>query len=134
LPLRSNFLALEITWNVPYQPGELKAIGYAGRKKVYTADLCSAATISQIKLTGDNLTISADGQSLSYVTVELLDENGIRHPKAENLIKFEITGPGKVVAVANSNPMSTEGFQGMQRKAWLGKCLVIIKSEDKKGW
>lgn len=121
------------TWNVPYQPGELKAIGYVGRKKIYTTELRSAGTPSQIKLTADNTVLEADGQSLSYVTVELLDENGIRNPKAENLIKFEITGPGKVVAVANSNPMSTESFQIMERKVWQGKCLVIIKSEREEG-
>jgi len=58
-----------------------------------------------------------------------LDENGVRNPLLENLVNFEISGPGKIVAVASSNPMSAESFQQPQRKVWKGRCLVIIKSE-----
>jgi beta-galactosidase len=121
------------TWNVSYQPGELKAIGYSGRKKGETILLQSAGTPSRIQLTADTTTLAADGQSLSYVTVEVLDEKGVVNPKAENLLSFSLTGPGEIIAVANSNPMSTESFQGKERKAWQGKCLVIIKSNRQEG-
>ena len=60
--------------------------------------------------------------------MELVDRKGLRDPKAENLIHFEITGPGTLAAVANANPMSTESYQLPVRKAWKGRCLVIIKS------
>lgn len=121
------------TWQVPYEPGELKAVGYVGRKKVNTAQLRSAGAASQISMTADRTVLKADGQSLSYITVELLDDNGIRNPKAEDLIHFGISGPGQIIAVANANPMATESFQGKTRKAWRGKCLVIVRSDRKAG-
>jgi len=120
-------------WNVPYQAGELKTIGYAGEKLVNTAVLRTANEPSQIKLNADRIEIKADGQDLSYITVELLDNQGNRNPKSENLVKFDIEGPGTIVGVGNANPISTESYQASERKAWQGRCLVIIKSEHQQG-
>lgn len=121
------------TWNVPYQHGVLKAIGYVAKKKVSTSELSSTDRPAALKLTADRTTLAADGQSLSYITVDIIDSKGLLHPKADNVVKVEIEGPGKVIAVANANPMSTDSFQQMQRKAWQGKCLVIVKSDTQPG-
>ena len=87
----------------------------------------------QIKLTADRPTIKADGQDLSYVTVDLTDSNGIRNLKSENLVTFSIEGPGTIVAVGNACPVSLESYTLPQRKAWHGRCLVIVKSDVKGG-
>ena len=120
-------------WDVPYHPGVLKTIGYKGKKQVNSATLQTANEISRIKLTADREKIKSDGQDLSYVTVELTDANGIRNPKAENLVSLEIEGPGTIIGVGNANPVSLESYQLPQRKAWQGRCLVIIKSESEAG-
>jgi len=115
-------------WQVPYQPGILRAIGYSGKKKAGLSELKSAGDPVNISLSADRTNIRADGQDLSYITVELTDANGIRNPKAENLVTFEIDGPGSIVAVGNANPVSLESYQLPQRKAWHGRCMVIVKS------
>jgi len=120
-------------WEVPYQAGELKTIGYSGKKQVNTTFLRTASESSQIKLNADRNEIKADGQDLSYITVELLDEKGNRNPNAENLVKFEIEGPGTIVGVGNANPVSIESYQASERRAWQGRCLVILKSEHQQG-
>jgi beta-galactosidase len=120
-------------WEVPYQPGILKAIGYKGKKQVNSSTLQTANPVSQIKLTADRTKIKSDGQDLSYITVELTDANGIRNPKAEYLLNFEIEGPGTIIGVGNGNPVSLESYQLPHRKAWRGRCLVIIKSETGSG-
>jgi len=63
----------------------------------------------------------------------LVDSKGHRNPKAENLVKFEIEGAGTIVGVGNANPISPESYQLPKRKAWQGRCLVIIKSSAKPG-
>ncbi len=120
-------------WKVPYQTGELKALGFQRNKLVNTAKLNTADEPVQIKLTADRAEIKADGQDLSYVTVELTDAVGIRNPKSEELLKFEIEGPGKIIAVGNANPTSTESYTVSERKAWHGRCMVIIRSEKNAG-
>lgn len=119
----------QAVWQVPYTPGILKAVGYEMKKQVATSELTSAGKTAKIKLTPDRTRIISNGQDLSYITVELTDEKGVRNPKAENEISFEIQGPGTIAAVGNANPTSTESFQRSSRKAWHGRCMVIIKSD-----
>ena len=120
-------------WSVPYSAGELKAIGYKGSQIVITKVLRTANAASQIKLSADRNLIKADGQDLSYINVQVTDENNNLHPKADNVIHFSIEGPATIAGVGNANPMSLESDQQPVRKAWQGKCLVIIKSENKPG-
>ncbi len=126
----TKFIAV---WQVPYQPGTLKAVGFTKKKQVTVSELKTTADPDQIKITADRSKIKSDGQDLSYITVYLTDTNGIRNPKADNLVSFSIYGPGTIVAVGNANPMSIESFQAHQRKAWRGKCLVILKSGTERG-
>ena len=120
-------------YNVPYQGGTLKAIGYSNNLQVNRAVLKTAGTTQKIKLTADRANLKADNQDLSYVTVELLDAMGNRNPRAENLITFELDGPGTIVGVGNANPVSLESYQRPQRRAWQGRALVIVKTSREKG-
>ncbi len=120
-------------WQVPYRQGTLRAVGYNGRRQVGTAELKSAGDAAIIKLSADRTIIKADGQDLSYITVEVTDASGTRNPLAENLISFEVEGPGTIAAVGNANPVSLESYLQPLRKAWHGKCLVILKSGIKDG-
>ena len=116
-------------WHVPYEPGSLKAVGISSKKKVAEAALTTADEASAIRLTADHNIIRADGEDLSFVTVELTDKNGIRNPRAENTLSFKTVGPGTIIGAGNANPVSTESFQLPERKAWHGKCLIVIKSD-----
>lgn len=123
----------EATWEVAYQPGVLKAVGYSEKKLVSEAELRSADAPRTIRLTADRPALKADGQDLSYITVTLMDQAGNRNPKAENLVNFEIDGPGTIVGVGNANPVSIESCQDAHRNAWQGRCLVIVKSGKQAG-
>ncbi len=125
--------AYTAAWVVPYQAGVLKATGYNAGKPVSSSELNSAGRPTHIELTPDRSHITADGQDLSYVTVELVDDHGVRNPVAENLVTFAVAGSGRIVGVGNANPLSTESYQQPQRKAWQGRCLLIIKSGKQAG-
>jgi len=120
-------------WSVPFQPGVLRAVGYVGTEQVTNAELRTASAPVQLKLSADRTTIKSGGQDLSYVTVQLLDAAGVRNPKSEQLVKFEIEGPGQIVGVGNGNPVSTDSYQQPQRKAWQGRILVVVKSGKEPG-
>jgi beta-galactosidase len=116
------------SWTVQYQSGELKAIGYSGDKMVNKATLITAAKPVSIQLSADRKVLQANNEDLSYVTVELVDSKGHIDPKVENLVSFSLIGDGKIVGVGNANPVSLESYQLARRKAWKGRCLVIIKA------
>lgn len=77
--------------------------------------------------------IKSGGEDLSYITIELLDKNGNRNTKAANLLHFTIEGPGAIAGVGNANPVSSESYQAPERKAWQGRCLVVVRSTAKNG-
>ncbi len=120
-------------WSVPYEPGELKVLALDGDSIIDISVLNTAGKPEKIEMTADREFIKSDGQDLSYISLELTDSLGLINPNSENLVEFEISGPGKILAVANANPMSTESFQKTYRKAYKGKCLVIVKSKRKNG-
>lgn len=126
----TKFIAI---YNVSYAPGELKAVGYDNGKIVNTSILKTANNPTQIKLTADRNIIKAGCEDLCYVTVELIDANGVINPKTENLIHFKIKGPATIAGVGNANPVSIESYKLPQRNAWQGRCLVIIRSGKKPG-
>ena len=117
-------------WTVPYSEGSLNAIGYLDGNVADTSILKTASDPYRIRLTADRNQITADKQDLSFVTVEILDKNNLLVPYANNLVKFRISGEGKLAAVGNGNPVSLESFQQSYRKAYEGKCLLIVKSTD----
>jgi beta-galactosidase len=120
-------------WKVPYQPGVLRAVGYDNQQESATSGLITAGDPVKISLTADREEIKANGQDLSYITVEVMDENNVRNTKATNQVHFEITGPGTIIAVGSSNPFGLESFVQPKRKAYQGRCLVIVKSTREPG-
>jgi beta-galactosidase len=120
-------------FEVVYAPGKLRAVGYSGGKPVIEKTLSTTGNPAQIKLTADRATIQADGFDLSYITVEVTDAQEHTHPTADNNIFFTINGPGKILAVGSSNPVSEEMYVGNQRKVYRGRALVVVKSTDEPG-
>ena len=120
------------TYAVPYAAGVLKAAGITKKKSISSAELRTASEPTQIKLTADRTTLIADGQDLAYITIELLDAQGVKNPKSENEISFSVTG-GTIIGVGNANPRSLESYQQPKRKAWQGRCLVVVKTNTSAG-
>jgi beta-galactosidase len=116
------------TFDVPYTAGILKAVAVENGKEVESTTLQTAGDAATIKLTADRKEITADGQDLSYVTVEITDKNGTLQPTAANHLHFQIEGPGIIAGVDNADLKNYELYIGNTRKAWHGRALVVIRS------
>ena len=121
-------------YNVPYEPGALVAVGLndAGHE-VERWTLITAGAPAQIRLTPDRKTIAADGQDLSYVSIEVLDAAGNLCPNAANLLKFSLAGAGQIAGVGNGDPRNIESFQKPQHLAFEGRALAIVRSTNASG-
>jgi beta-galactosidase len=122
---------LHVVWRVPYQPGTLKAVSRKNGKIVLTEEVRTAEQPAKIVLVPDRRIIKADGSDLSFVTVKIVDKNGIVVPHADNLINFQISGEASLAAVDNGSQISHESFKANHRKAFHGLCLAIIQSKGK---
>jgi beta-galactosidase len=120
-------------WQVPYQPGTLKAVAYSGGKQVAEQEIRTAGAPARLKLSADRGVIHADGDDLSYITVRVEDKDGNLCPLADNLIHFKVTGAGEIAAVDNGNAATTEAFHADHRKAFNGMALLILRSHSDSG-
>jgi beta-galactosidase len=122
-------------WKVPYEPGELKAIGFSGGRKEAEWILKTAGRPAAIRLVADRTAIKADGSDLSYVTAELFDKDGNRVTDwhEDMLLRFEIEGEGKLAGVGNANPAAAESYQQPQRTTFRGRCVAVIQSTCQPG-
>ena len=129
---------LYLTWNVPYADGTVSAVAYDsnGQKITDTVGQSSVTTTgkaSKLKASADNKKIAADGESLSYITVDVTDANGNIVPDAENRVKFTVEGDGELVGVDNGSSPDHDSYQADNRKAFSGKVLAIVKSKKEAG-
>ena len=122
---------LHVCWQVNFQPGTLKAVSRKNGKVVLEKEIHTAGNASKIELLADKEIIKSDGYDLVYVTVNVLDEKGNLVPKADNLIRFEVYGGGKIVGVDNGYQANLSSFKASEIKAFNGKCVVIIQSNKK---
>jgi len=122
--------AYRIRWDdVVYEPGELKVVAFKDGKEWATDIVRTAGNASQMDLKPDRATISADGRDLSFVTLTVQDSNGIMVPRANNLIRFSVSGPGEIVATDNGDPTNLVPFPSHEREAFNGLCLVIVRGK-----
>ncbi len=121
------------TFPVPYAPGELRAVGVVDSKEVESAVLRTAGPAAEVRLIPDRSTISATGQDLSFVTVEVTDADGTIDPNAQNRLQFSVDGPGVLAGVGNADIKDLDSYVGTTRKAWHGRALVVIRSTKRTG-
>ena len=120
-------------WDVTFEKGTIKAVGKNKGKDVASEEFKSAGAPAKIVLTSSKGKLTNNWDDVSFVTATIVDANGIPCPNSDNLIKFSVTGPGKIEAVDNGNIISHEAYQAAERQAYQGKAIAIIKAEKSSG-
>ncbi len=123
---------LHLSWDVPYEPGTLKAVGRRNGQ-IVTEEIHSTSEPYAIRLSADRTEIKADAEDISDVKVEIVDKQGWVVPTADSQIAFEIQGEGELAGTDNGNPVDTTSMKSNRRKAFNGLALVVIRSTLKAG-
>jgi beta-galactosidase len=119
---------LHLTWDVPYAPGTLKAVGTKDGNTAATMEITTTGEPAAINLSVDRAKIAADRRDVAHVTVEIRDAQGRMVPTANNDVVFDVQGEGKLIGVDNGDMQSHEDYKSNQRKAFNGLCLAIVQS------
>jgi len=120
-------------FEVPYEPGGLKAIAIENGKQVGNVTLTTTNTPKKILLKADRSAIQSSRNDLAYVTVEIADDKGNVVPNANVPVDFSISGAGELAAVGNANPSEMASFHQPKRNTFRGKCLVILRPKGDAG-
>lgn len=128
---KSNEHEYHVAWRVTFEPGEVRIVARKNGKQVNEKTIRTAGAPHHIQLTPNRKVIKANGRSLSFVAVEVVDKDGNLCPWAENKVLFSLTGDAKIAGVDNGSPFSLERFQANERRAFFGKCLVVLQAGKK---
>lgn len=115
-------------FKVPYKAGELRAV--AGDEQV---TLRTAGEPSHLRLTTDRTVITADGQSLAFVIVEVVDKDGIPVPEAAIPCEATVKGAGTLLAFASADMKDREPTVSPQVTTWKGRAMLVVRSTPKRG-
>lgn len=146
----SGSTSLYATFNVAYEAGTISAkafeadgtteialTGNSGKSGVSTP-----GTVSKLEVSQNKTEIAADGSSLVYIAVDVVDANGVLDTTATNTINFSLTGDGVILGVDNGDQATTAKYQQSSVltgattaniAAYAGKALVIVRSTKEAG-
>lgn len=125
---------LHLTWDVPYEPGVLRAVGRRDGEVVITREVRTAGAPASLRVTVDREAMFAGERNVAHVVVEVVDTDGNVVPDADNLVRFQVSGAGgEFLAVGNGDPAEYASYQIPERRAHHGKLLAMIQSTDRTG-
>ena len=136
--------ACQAVFTLPYQPGIIRAEGIADGQAKESVTLQTAGEAKTIRLipeqssptrslSADHTKLMADGQDLAFITIEMLDANGIVNPTADNLLTASVKGPATLIAFGNADIKDCDPYIDSTHKAWKGRALLVVRSTGKKG-
>ena len=115
-------------FNIDYEPGHLEAITNEDGALLYTAEAPVA-----LRLTPDRHVITADGQDLCFITVEVVDSEGVVCPDAAIPCEAVVKGQGRLLAFASADLKDREPYTSSRVTTWKGRALLVVRSTEQKG-
>lgn len=115
-------------FTLPYEAGTLRA--EAGGNSV---TLNTAGKPARLRITPDRTTISADGQDVAFITVEVVDKDGNVCPDAAIPCEAIVKGQGCLLAFASADLKDREPYTSPRVTTWKGRALLAVRSTSKKG-
>ena len=115
-------------FTVPYEPGILRADA-SGRGTF----LCTAGEPAALRLTPDRRIVTADGQDLAFITVEVVDRQGWVCPDAAIPCEAVVKGQGSLLSFASADLKDREPYPSSRVTTWKGRALLVVRSTEKRG-
>ena len=122
---------LQLRWDVVYQPGELKAVGYRDAA-VASCTHNTASAPTSITLSCED-SIRADRTGIAHVVVTIIDCDGHFVPNANHDIAIEVDGPAALIGLENGNPIDTTSCKLHHRRTFHGMLLAVVQAGDRTG-
>jgi beta-galactosidase len=124
---------LHLTWTVPFEPGVLEAVARSRRSEVARDAVRTAGPGRALRLSTETRSLTADGQSVAFVTASVVDRAGVIAPSAENTLSFRVEGAGILAGTDNGRQESASGFQSPDIGAFRGQAVAIVRATRKAG-
>lgn len=114
-------------WQVTYQPGTLKVVGYRNGKAVAEDERVTTGKPQKLRFT-KTAPFCFNGEDLALFTLEAVDENGRAVPNAAEFVRFSVSAPAKIVGTGSDNTDHVR-VSCPNRQMYMGKIAVCVKPQ-----
>jgi len=132
-PVLYNTDDMFLSWDVPYTPGIIEAVGFNDSLEVCRHTIKTAGAPKRLAASIDAEMLSCDGRDIAHIEVQIKDAENLVCPNAENRINVSIEGPAQIIGIDNGRPDCMDSFKGNSMEAMAGLLLIIIRSTREAG-
>jgi beta-galactosidase len=122
-----------LSWDVPYEAGALKAIGYNGDRSEAEKQFETAGPPATVRLSKDVAELQANGEDISQVTFEIVDSAGRFVPYGNNRIHLIASGPVQFLGSENGDIVDVTPAKSESRHAFFGLGMGLYRSTFEEG-
>ena len=120
---------LHLAWDVPYEPGEIKAVGYVGGKVVSEVTIKTTGKAAKLTACADRSELSVHG--IAHIEIASEDNEGLMVPDAANIVRIKVEGAAKLIGMDNGNQGDLAAFADQERALYAGRLLAVIRGAEK---
>lgn len=121
-------------WQVPYEKGEIKAVGYdENGVKLCEQVRYSFGDPAETVLKPSKTVLKADGEDMVFIEISTVDKDGHPVENARNRMNIAVTGAGRLVGLDNGDSADYDQYKGTSRRLFAGKLLAMIAAKDVPG-
>jgi len=120
-------------FTVPWEPGELTAVAYTGGREIGRRTLAAAAGPLSLRVTSDRSDLTANGQDLAHVLIEVVDAAGTVDMVSNEPITATLTGPGTLAGLGSAHPAPPGPYTDADDHTWQGRALAVIRASREAG-
>jgi hypothetical protein len=121
-----------ISWDVPYQPGNLEVKGYRDGKEAAIHSIQTSKRPHAITAKAYKTTIEAQ-RGVAQIEIQIVDEDGLPVFNADNEISCTISGAAKLLGMEASNPSDMGNYKNNRLRVYQGRMIVYMEATGEKG-
>jgi beta-galactosidase len=122
-----------LSWDVPYEAGALKAVGYNGERPEVEKQFETAGPPAAVRLSADVAELQVNGEDICQVTFEIIDYEARCVPYGNNRIHLLASGPVQFLGTENGDIVDVSPAKSESRHAFFGLGMGLYRSTCEDG-
>jgi len=95
--------------------------------------LITSGNTAKANVSADRTTIKADGQDVSFISIQLEDKDGHPVETDDKTVTVEISGNGQFLGIDNGDLRRENTFAGNKLNTYMGRALITVQSTRNQG-
>lgn len=121
------------TYEIPYCPGTLEAVSYREGRETGRSVLQTAGKVTCLDVAADRTQLPADGESLAFVKIRLMDEKGCFNRQQCMKVTVQVEGNAFLQGFGSANPSCEGSYQDSTWDTYDGAVMAVIRAAKSPG-